>query len=538
MTPLRISKLTICDFRGFPGPAPVSINFAGKNLLVYGENGSGKSTIFHALDNYFSLSERNAEARAKCLSGKKNLFKKSTCDCYVEVEFDKGSTIRWDANYHPVDILAADNTSITVDNTMITADGINKPVADAALRKSALDYRALLETNFRHQNNKINLFDVTVNVLLRDFAATSGGESSSILKLWQEAHSKLDSGSMITKRHRSVWGNYTKGISSKLTDMNTAIRNGLDELMKSPKGSSKNLVNEMLGELGWEHIELEKLELADGASFNMASKAAEREIKPGKVIPALKFHGVEFPTPQNTLNEARLSALALAIYLAGRKLCTQGTPADALKLMILDDVLIGLDQSNRLPVLRLLEKHFSDWQIVLLTHDKVWFEMARMSLASTDNWQAIEIFEQTTPEGYPVPYIRPLDNFDAFTQNLVQAEAFLEDHYNSAAAVHTRMALEQVLKKVCDKKAIPIRYKINERHISSDDFLTAFKNWLKGKPKEADMNVSIKAVEAARKVVLNPFSHSTPVTLTKSEIQSAIDAIRNFQQALIDHVYK
>jgi hypothetical protein len=38
---------------------------------------------------------------------------------------------------------------------------------------------------------------------------------------------------------------------------------------------------------------------------------------------------------------------------------------------------IGLDQSNRLPVLDLLADKFKDWQVVLLTHDRVWFEMAR-----------------------------------------------------------------------------------------------------------------------------------------------------------------
>ena len=55
--------------------------------------------------------------------------------------------------------------------------------------------------------------------------------------------------------------------------------------------------------------------------------------------------------PQTFLNEARLSALALAIYLAGRQVCADTLQADTPRLMVLDDVLIGLDQSNRLPVL-------------------------------------------------------------------------------------------------------------------------------------------------------------------------------------------
>jgi len=52
--PLRIKTLTLTDCRAFPGPAPQAIEFGGKNLLVYGENSAGKSSIFHALRALFS----------------------------------------------------------------------------------------------------------------------------------------------------------------------------------------------------------------------------------------------------------------------------------------------------------------------------------------------------------------------------------------------------------------------------------------------------------------------------------------------------
>ena len=51
--PLRIKRLTLTDFRAFPGPAPTHFDLDGKNLLVYGENGAGKSSIFHALGGVF-----------------------------------------------------------------------------------------------------------------------------------------------------------------------------------------------------------------------------------------------------------------------------------------------------------------------------------------------------------------------------------------------------------------------------------------------------------------------------------------------------
>ena len=43
----KISKLTLKNFKFFYGE--VTINFDRKNVLLYGENGSGKSSIYWAL---------------------------------------------------------------------------------------------------------------------------------------------------------------------------------------------------------------------------------------------------------------------------------------------------------------------------------------------------------------------------------------------------------------------------------------------------------------------------------------------------------
>ena len=84
------------------------------------------------------------------------------------------------------------------------------------------------------------------------------------------------------------------------------------------------------------------------------------------VSPEISFRSLAIPAPQTFLNEARLSARARHLFRRppGRAATLQ---ADTPRLMVLDNVLIGLDQSNRLPVLQALDKHFPDWQIVLLT---------------------------------------------------------------------------------------------------------------------------------------------------------------------------
>ena len=103
-----------------------------------------------------------------------------------------------------------------------------------------------------------------------------------------------------------------------------------------------------------------------------------RAINGQELRPELTFRSHPLPAPQIFLNEARLSALGLAIYLAGRLVCTPSAPSTALKLLVLDDVLIGLDLANRLPLLDVIEKKFINegWQVVLLTFDRAWYELS------------------------------------------------------------------------------------------------------------------------------------------------------------------
>ncbi len=57
-------------------------------------------------------------------------------------------------------------------------------------------------------------------------------------------------------------------------------------------------------------------------------------------------------------------------YFAGLK----NSPASSYRLLLLDDILIGLDMAHRKNFIKIVEKHFSDWQIIILTYSKAWFE--------------------------------------------------------------------------------------------------------------------------------------------------------------------
>lgn len=142
--PVRIKRLTLTDFRAFPGPAPTTFELEGKNLLVYGENGAGKSSLFHALSGFFSFKP------ARALLEHKNVFSGlPDTDCKVAIEFADGlPAVEWTVSRHPASVGGTSS---------------DLRVTEAALRRACLDYRALLDTNYKQGNGPINLFEIAVS---------------------------------------------------------------------------------------------------------------------------------------------------------------------------------------------------------------------------------------------------------------------------------------------------------------------------------------------------------------------------------------
>ena len=57
-TTMRIQTIEITNFKAFLGKHRISVG--GKNVFIYGENGSGKSSLYYALKDFWFVTQMYA----------------------------------------------------------------------------------------------------------------------------------------------------------------------------------------------------------------------------------------------------------------------------------------------------------------------------------------------------------------------------------------------------------------------------------------------------------------------------------------------
>lgn len=484
----RIKTLEIQDFRAFPGPAPVTIELGGFNLFLYGENGVGKSTIFHALDGLFAYN-RSAGDLSKALTSEANRFTpvKERGKTRVAITFDDGQeAASWTATAHPA-------------NT-------NPPPADArivnaAWAKAILDYRSLLQTNYDNGDDEINLFTVAVDHLLRDYSTISGDRLGEI---WDRLQEKLYLGQIRAAQLAQI--------NADTRAFNDGLSEALDQVLP--------LINPMLDDLGYPDIRVTAL-TAKRIVYNQAGLRDYRDYDDCVVLPDITFHGERVEYPQLFLNEARLSALALAIYFAGRKLAERQVVNDMPRIMVLDDVLIGLDQAHRLPLLDVLAKHFKDWQVVILTHDRVWFDIARQYQRSgkADRFWTYWQLHQLNDHRF-APIATDVDSSIA-AQALATARLFLKAGHVHAAGNAARLATEFALREFCEVKDVLVPYVTPPKTLPASKFLERIEAFDVAK----HYKPVIDSIRMYTTILLNPLSHGGTVEVTEREVLGAIEVV-------------
>lgn len=370
--PVRIAKIILRDFRAFPN-SPETYEFdlgqQGNNLLLFGENGSGKSSVFHALRLLL-----NEQAPPKPFEDYRHVFTKGS-DGTVTITLTAGAVPDFIWSFgagHPA------------------TNGGGKPFLDLARRSTFLDYKALLKTSLVHEDeDHVNLFELLVETLLRDAELPDG---RTVFQRWQEVRrftpkpSPAREADEADTDYRDTLENWPKP-EQQVNDEARNFRDQLKDLLNAAKVGIVTRANTLLSKLATGIVLKLKVSELKLATLSSNTTAEAHQFMGDDIALACDYCGYTVEHPPLFLNEARLTAMALALYFAGAEASTpKVSGGGAARLLVLDDVLIGLDLSNRIPVLRLLEEEFKDWQVLLLTYDRVWFDLAQEYTEQTKRW--------------------------------------------------------------------------------------------------------------------------------------------------------
>lgn len=496
---MKITRISLRDFRGFPGPDSSTFNLEqGRNLLLYGENGSGKSSLFEALKGVF-----NHRAPATFGDGHANVFTPAD-DGFVSLDLFNANPdeYRWEQGEVP------------------SGDTAQTQFLDIARRAVFLDYRELLKAHFIHREaDCINLFDLLVESLL---ANVDFGDGEPLSNHWNHLQDHAgesppredddDDGDGEPPTRYEVISEAAKSFRDQL--------NGLLHTATERQPSLTETANALLRQLDPNlRIELRVGEFLcpDEENFRWETRFSRRE-----VLLEVTYAGHTPAHPGHFLNEARLTAIALSIFLAGAKLNRPAAAnGETLRLLVLDDVLIGLDLAHRLPLLKLLGREFSDWQVFVFTHDLTWFEMASQQVEE-NQWTIYELFCERRPSE---PFERPVLRRGGVQGFLKRAKDHLQAGEKRAAAVYARAAFEEKIRKYCSDKSIALPFRSNPSQIDGDTFLGAIERRIKSLGQWKLFGDQFHRLRMVRKVILNPLSHSNLVNIVSTEIADTIEAV-------------
>ena len=441
-----INKIHILGFKAFPNDFELVLE--GKHLLMYGENGSGKSSIYYALHCMF-------QAPLKSDIGKKS--------------FNADS----EQHLKNINNLAADS-KIVIDFTnnhpwiySINKDGYNTELLGgvhplpADINGCFINHKFIFYFfNFRN-SQRINLFPVFIK---------------DILPFCKDEHTGLHIGEMydtitasIIKRGRHIHPDYistieyfNKTVKSVVEDINLYASDIYNASFKDADGNE--LVIRLRYDSNYDKPEEDSNEywLRYDNIIELVKENGEiKERKSSYKKLNEPFIGLEISEklpdgrlrkiikPHTYFNEAKLTAIALSVRFA---LLNLDKPADG-RFLALDDMLISLDMSNRAKVVDFLLKISDKYKIYLFTHDRAFFEHFKeriyfanksKGVAKEDGWLFKELYKDDTPTNNPKDFNSESD--------IAKARKHYKEFDYPAAANYLRKAVEAMVNEIFPPK--------------------------------------------------------------------------------------
>lgn len=488
---MKIINITINKYKAFTKEVTIPID--EKNVFVYGENGSGKSSFYYALKDFFQSSVEPID-----MASLRNYdLNDGGTDCSIDVEFTGG-----------------------IKNTLNdqAKDTNTTQITDANRLKSFLTYKHLLGVHNVKLLENINVFELVINGVLKHFKSAVISDNIEISKLWFDLILEHDKG--FGKGQPFYYARQKKAAVERIAiKFNKVLDNlfhttGSDYLAPS--------VNKILEKL-YPDLKI------DFTRRNITIDEYGRIKQFPNILLQITNNGklLDTHSPHFSLNEAKLSAIAISIFLGA--IVKQSPFSKDIKTLFLDDILIGLDNENRLKLLHLLQekgipeadKVFKDFQIFITTYDRHWYEVAKINLT---DWKFIEFYK-----GVDGPEL-----FHNQKTNIEKAQSYFNAYDFPASANCLRKECENVLK---DK--LLETYKVGEgiKGLVKPPDLEALINRLKKYYEDLGIqppNDLIESLQNYKSILFNPMSHSDLESpIYKNDLVLAFKTIDDLQKLVL-----
>ena len=508
-----INRIHICGFKAFPNDFELQLE--GKNLLMYGENGSGKSSIYYALHCMF-------QAPLKPDAGKKYFDPASEQHLKNLNNLDVDSKIWIDFDgRHPFIY------NIDKEGYQFTLLGGKHPLP-AQINGCFVNHQFLFHFfNFRN-SQRINLFPVFIKDILPFCKDDNTGLH--IGEMYDEiTASIIKKGRHIHPDYISNIEYFNKAVKKVVEDINIYASDRYNESFKDE--DDNELVIRLRYDSNFDKPEDDTNEywLKYDNIIELVKENGEiKERKSSYKKLNEPFIGLEISEkmpdgnlrkivkPHTYFNEAKLTAIALSVRFA---LLNIEKPADG-RFLALDDMLISLDMSNRAKVVDFMLKISDKYKIYLFTHDKMFFEYFKhKTKKNQDAWVYKEIYMDYDK----TPYIRNSEDY------LGQAEHYIKQHEYEIAGNFLRKEAEAFCKDFLPKKK---QLTGDFAHLDLNGLIMNCKDYA---AESGVIDISIfNELDEHRKFILNPSSHdSYDVAKYGHEVKRCLQTLRKLREIII-----
>lgn len=437
----KIKEIKIQNFKAFQHEQVFPIN--GKHVLVYGNNGSGKSSLFWALYTLLQSSIKD-DAGVKKYFKKYVASNKATHQTLKNVFMDENqdSFIKLTS----IDTDTKHEETFTISHDLInTNDDANTLIQELNLGSDFINYKLLHNFYRASHKQEVNLWPVFERDIFPFLTEGTQNWLDDIIKPPTLDVPRTPKGAVASRKRKDNYVNEVNALNDKIQNLLNDISGHANNFLKDHFFEGKDVIKVALS-----FDKKFKFDLIKNKIWrdNMQGwRHDQLHIKLGveiydDTIPE-KWRAIE--RVQSFLNEAQLTRIAIGVRIGALR--TRPLASARFKILVLDDMLISLDLSNRMDVVRIILnkeekedlKFFDGFQKFILTHDKGFFNLIRRN-TDEEEWvyfnfnkdekdsSAPKIKEDKTPLQKAIKNFEE-DEFDACGNELrKEAEAILTEY--------------------------------------------------------------------------------------------------------------